>query len=133
MGKTLLQMRNQDHKEFVAALKVDTDAVQLLEMAIAALTKFYTKNKIPMLIQGKVDPEYTVDPDKAPETTWESGNYGGRQSESTGLIAILNMIKEDLEKEIQTSQAEEAQAQSDFKKDEAALNKVIMSHEATLL
>merc|ERR1712113_693951 len=65
--ETLLQMRNDQHAVFVQALKDDADAIELLEMAIVALTKFYKKNKIPLALLGK---NYTVDQDKAPETIW---------------------------------------------------------------
>merc|ERR1711920_1017535 len=75
--ETLLQMRNDQHAIFVQALKDDADAIELLEMAIVALTKFYKKNKIPLSLIGK---NYTVDADKAPETIWDGGNYGGRTS-----------------------------------------------------
>merc|ERR1712087_370111 len=85
------------HAEFVQALKDDSDAIELLEMAIVALTKFYKKNKIPLSLLG-TKPEYTEDPDKAPETIWDGGNYGGKTSETGGIVAIIGMLKEDLEK-----------------------------------
>jgi len=129
----LFQMRQEEHAEFVAALKSDADAIELLDMALAAMTKFYSKNKIPMQLLQRTAPEYTVDPDKAPETTWDGPNYGGRKSESQGLLAILGMIKEDLQKEMQTARADEAEAQSDYKKDEAALDAVIKATKASII
>merc|ERR1719456_1240339 len=41
----LLKFRNKESKEFVQAVKDDTDAVSLLKQAIVALSKFYTRNK----------------------------------------------------------------------------------------
>merc|ERR1719324_624026 len=61
------------------------------------------------------EPEYTVDEDKAPEA-FGDGGYGGRKSESTGIIAILSMLKEDLEKEIKVAREEEAAAEAEFDK-----------------
>merc|ERR1711920_240036 len=128
--ETLLQMRNDQHAEFVQALKDDTDAVELLEMAIVALTKFYKKNKIPMSLLG-TKPEYTVDQDKAPETIWEGGNYGGKTSETEGIVAIIGMLKEDLEKEMKVGREEEADDQANYEKDWAAMQAVLDAHKAT--
>ena len=47
-------------------------------------------NKLPLnLIQAAPKPE-----------AFSSGGYGGRKGESGGVIAILTMIKEDLEQEV---------------------------------
>ena len=35
-------------------------------------------------------------------------HYGGRTQEATGIIAILGMIKEDIEKDIAKADADEA-------------------------
>ena len=43
-------------------------------------------------------PEYKANEDTAPETF--SGDYEGRKSEGGGVIAILSMIKEDIENEV---------------------------------
>merc|ERR1719281_2248622 len=43
-----LGLRNEERKQFEKALKDDADAVATLEKAIAALTSFYTSNKIPL-------------------------------------------------------------------------------------
>merc|ERR1719329_1544958 len=87
----------KDQKElldFRQALKDDADALALLKKAIVALSDFYKRNKmpVPQLIQKA--PEYAEDPDKAPETSWSGSNYGGRKSESGGIIAILSMLVE---------------------------------------
>merc|ERR1711869_36597 len=69
-----LSTRNSENEDFKAALKDDTDAVALLASAIDAMTSFYKNNKLPLGLlakkghQSKDDPEYSVDPDKAPET-----------------------------------------------------------------
>merc|ERR1719174_2748198 len=74
-----LATRNEENSDFKAALKDDTDAVALLASALDALTSFYKNNKLPLgLVEKKKQPEYAVDPDKAPETFSEP--YGGRSS-----------------------------------------------------
>jgi len=108
----MLADRNQENANFKKALKDDVDAVALLEQAIAAITKFYTENKIPL--EFAQEPEYTVDEDKAPDATFSSS--GSSKSETTGLIAILSMLKEDLEKEIAVARKEEGEAQAEYEK-----------------
>merc|ERR1719316_2142163 len=113
-------------------MKDDADAIKLIEQAIVSLAKFYKDNNIPLeLIQRKEDPEYTVDPDKAPETSWTGGDYGGRKSESEGIIAILSMLKEDLEKEMKTGREEDAAAQKKYEEDRAAMQSTLDAQKAS--
>merc|ERR1719183_2322974 len=95
--KDLLDFRNKESEEFVQALKDDADAVALLKKAIVALSEFYKRNKIPLPALVQKAPEYAKDADKAPETSWSGSDYGGRKSESGGIIAILEMLAEDTE------------------------------------
>merc|ERR1719240_595730 len=126
----LLAMRNKDSADFKRQLKDDADSVKLLEEAIIALAKFYKKNKIPLALSQE-EPEYTVDADKAPETSWSGSDYGGRKSESEGLIAILTMLNEDLEKEMKTGRAEDAESQAAYEKDRSALRGTLDAQEKT--
>merc|ERR1719331_3314876 len=120
--KELLDFRNKEEADFRQALKDDTDAVALLKKAIVALSEFYKRNKIPLpeLVQKKA-PEYEQDADKAPETSWSGSDYGGRKSESGGIIAILEMLVEDTEKEIKEGRADNADAQEKYLKQNGAL------------
>merc|ERR1719333_1436424 len=116
-----LKMRNKAHEDFKQALADDMNGVKLLESAIAALGKFYKKNKIPMgLVQA---PEYTVDEDKMPEK--DMGDYKDRQSDSAPIIGMISQIKEDLEMEIKTGRQEEADAQADYEKERAAMTETL--------
>merc|ERR1719238_456993 len=111
-----LSNRNSENEDFKAALKDDIDAVALLASAIDAMTAFYKNNKLPLGLVAKKahgkQPEYSVDPDAAPETF--SAPYGGRSSEGGGITSIMGYIKEDLENEIKTSKAAEASSQKEF-------------------
>jgi len=126
--KEALDMRNEEMSTFKQALKDDTDAVQVIEMAIGALAKFYKKNKIPLdLAQTKQEPEYTVDADKAPTTSFddEGGSYGGRKGQSGGIIGIMEMIKEDTENEMKTSKQDEADSQAAYEKNRGKMRKTL--------
>merc|ERR1719174_2595072 len=90
------------------------------------MTAFYKNNKLPLGLlakKGKEDPEYAVDPDKAPETFSEP--YGGRSSEGGGIVSILGYIKEDLENEIGTSKKAEAASQKEFEEQRAAATETL--------
>jgi len=126
--KEALDIRNEEVVAFKQALKDDTDAVNVISQATVALAQFYKNNKIPLnLIQMKDEPEYSVDEDQAPTTSFdgEGGAYGGRKGESGGIIAILEMVKEDTEKEMKTSTQDEADSQKAYEKNRAAMRKTL--------
>jgi len=117
----LKSVRQQNHDKFVQSIKDDADAVKLIQEAIDALTKFYSENKF--LQEGK---------QAQPTTNWKSGKYSGRSSESSGIIAILEMLKEDLEKEVETARKDEAEDVDIFEKDSAALQDSIDAQQTAL-
>jgi len=124
----LLDLRNTDVADFRQAVKDDTQAVAILEEAIVALTRFYDKNKIELGLVSKRQepgPKYTIDQDKAPETVWDNAEYKGRSSETTGIVAIVEMIKEDVEKEIKKAKEDDADAQAQYEKERGALQETL--------
>jgi len=132
--KELLELRNQDVADFRQAVKDDTDAIALLEQAMAALTRFYKKNDIELSLVSKQEPpQYTVDKDKAPETTWSNADYQGRKEETRGVVAIVEMIKEDLQKEIKEAQQDDADNQAQYEKERGALQETLDSQLALKL
>jgi len=130
----LTKLRNKDHQEFSAALKHDTEAVALVREAIVTLNKFYKNNKIPIELTQKAAmsaPKYTEDEDEAPKTSWSGSDYGGRKSETSGIVEILEMLVEDLEKEIADGRADEAEDEKDYQKQAGSLQKVLDTKDAT--
>merc|ERR1719199_2108640 len=122
-----LENRNKEHEAFKQAMKDDADAVMLIGKAIEALNGFYNPK---MLMQ---QPEYTTNPDTAPEAEFSSNE--GRKSEGGGVIAILSMIKEDIEKEMKTTRADEAEDLAAYKKlykDSAASMKALEAKKVSL-
>jgi len=125
----LLKFRNGEEQDFKKALKDDTDALGLLRKAIAALSSFYKRNKmdVPQLIQK--GPEYAKDQDKAPDAGFADANYGGRKSESGGIIAILEMLAEDTEKELKEGRSDNGDAQAKYSKQNDALQGTLDAQE----
>jgi len=124
----LLSMRNAENEAFKQALKDDTDAVNVISQAIVALSEYYKNNKIPMLIQ-KQDPKYSVDEDKAPEADFSGGAKRGQ--ETGGIVAILEMVKEDTENEIKTSREEDGEAEADYEKSRTLLQETLDTQTAS--
>eukprot|EP00928_Gymnodinium_smaydae_P067837 TRINITY_DN5082_c0_g1_i1.p1 TRINITY_DN5082_c0_g1~~TRINITY_DN5082_c0_g1_i1.p1 ORF type:complete len:738 (+),score=219.00 TRINITY_DN5082_c0_g1_i1:62-2215(+) len=122
----LVQMRTSEHGDFVQAVKDDANAVELLNQAIVTLTKFYKSNGLPLAFAAKGQHVAR----ETPPETW-SGSYGGRKGESEGIIAILTMIKEDLEMETKVARSDDAKAQTNFEKDRASMNSMLRAQKAS--
>jgi chromosome segregation ATPase len=137
--KDALDNRNTENAAFKQALQDDTDAVALIQKAIESLSKFYSNNGLALVEKKKhhhkkEEPEYAANPDTAPET-FSDGGYGGRSSENTGIVAIMGMIKEDLEKEMAKAQADEASSLAAYQKlyDESAASMQALEDKKTTL
>merc|ERR1719484_123009 len=61
----------------------------------------------------KQEPEYTTSEDTAPEATFSSASSGG--SETTGIVGVIENIKQDLEEEMAKGKDEEAKALQAYK------------------
>merc|ERR1719194_328854 len=61
----------------------------------------------------KQEPEYTTSEDTAPEATFSSASSGG--SETTGIVGVIENIKQDLEEEMAKAKDEEAKALQAYK------------------
>merc|ERR1719269_499745 len=105
-----LNTRNAQNEAFKTALKADNDAVMLLAKTIETLSK-YAQNNLALTQKKaghKEDPEYTTSEDTAPEATFSSASSGG--SETTGIVGVIENIKQDLEEEMAKAKDEEAKA-----------------------
>merc|ERR1719297_100976 len=128
---------NVAYKELMAA---DTAAEKLLSMAGNRLAKFYTpklyepppKQELsaeqriavnmgseaaptepPMFVQVRQHDAGSVAPPPPPET-W--GAYKTKGEEHGGVVAMLNMLKADLAKEMQSATVDEEDAQAEYEK-----------------
>jgi hypothetical protein len=121
-----LDNRNAQNKEFKDALKADTDAVMLLAKTIEALSKYYVKNGLGLVQKRKKhakkhhasahkqDPEYTTSEFDAPSADFSSSTSSS--SENSGIVSIIENIKEDLEKEMETSKKDESESFASYRK-----------------
>merc|ERR1719352_179723 len=76
----------------------DRAAIELLAGAIAALGSFSSNHKLALVaVHSRQDPE---------PGTW-SGSYGGASSATSGVISLLEKIKEEYKKELKTAKEDE--------------------------
>merc|ERR1719316_2197013 len=129
--------RTKENVEYKAAKADDEAASILVGKSKDVLEKFYSDNGL-ALAQVKshvAQPEVTAgEAPPPPPTTW-SEPYGGNKGSTNGIISLLEMVKADIEKDIKTATAEEADAKADydnFKSDTEALIKSLESEKASL-
>merc|ERR1719401_869237 len=116
--KKITDERNEEHQDFLNAVKEDEAAIKLLQLAKAALSAYYKKNKIPLgPIQGSVKllqqtPTFEVSEDQAPDATFS--HKGSHKLQSKGIISLMDYIMEDLQDEVSNARKDEEKSQSDY-------------------
>jgi len=131
--------RQAETAEYEVAKQDDKAAKGLVEKAAGVLSKFYEDEGMALNQQSKKAfkkqaPEFTSPAGEAPPpppTTW-SEPYGGSPGESNGIQAILEMIAEDIEKDIATATKEEDEAQAEFDAYKADTNTAISDLESEI-
>lgn len=116
--------RKTENQEFLSDKKDDEDAIKLLKEAKEYLADYYNKHGMDVgaapapaaaMLQASAPSGFEEDPDEAPDADF-SGK-GSRSLQSKGIISIMQMIIEDLQGEIATSQKNEEAAQLRFEKE----------------
>lgn len=96
-----LDNRVEENTAYTKMGKETTESIKVLGEAIVALGKFAAKHAL--FLQEDPPPTFT-------------GSYGGRSSESGGILAILSMIKEDMIKAGGAGHEEEAFSAAQYRK-----------------
>merc|ERR1719191_1941509 len=109
--KEMEDERIAEHEAFETAKADDEGAIKLLEQAIESLSSFY-KNNPPAFVQ-KQDPRFS-DEDTPPPSDFTDANKS--KGENKGIVAILEMLKEDLEAEITNGIKSESEAHGEFER-----------------
>jgi len=103
--KDLDAQRAKEKAAFVKAQKADQDSIDLLEKAKSELGKFY-RDTSALQVAAK----------RQPETNWQGGDYKGSTGEARGVISILDMLVEDITKEMKSQGQDEIDAQVEYEK-----------------
>jgi len=109
------ELRNEDKAENTETVEMSEEAIESVKLALNLLKDFY--NKAGFLQTGKYTPPKadrsgaTVG-DLAPEFAGE--NYKGAQTESKGIVGILEVILSDFERTKKTTESEEKTGKDEF-------------------
>jgi len=125
--KAATEQRKGEKKEFEEALADDEEMAKVVAKAKAVLETFYKENEL-MLVQRQPEVQEAIEAGKAPPpppSTWEKP-YGGKTQVSMGVISSLEIIQDDIQKDITTAKEAEKTAVGEymvFKEESLALIK----------
>merc|ERR1719498_2173705 len=109
--------RKEEHEEFTELMASDSAAKEILKFAINRLNKFYNPKlyKAPPKREAglaQVHAHGAARPPPPPETF--EGAYQKKGEESNGVIAMINLLVKDLDKEMTEAETQEEDAQKDY-------------------
>ena len=107
------KLREDEALAFASAKADDEQAVSLVEQAHTVLQQFYNENGLMFLAKSRAPGTEAGKAPSPPPSTWE-GSYGGHADSSTGILAILTMIKDDITADLNKAQQAEELAEKDF-------------------
>jgi len=109
------EQRKEENVEYKELMASDTAAKELLGFAKNRLNKFYNPGAAPAaaasFVQIRMHQEQKEAPPPPPET---ADAYKKKSGESTGVIAMIDMLIRDLDKEMTEAKTEEKNAQADY-------------------
>jgi len=106
--KEAIELRKREKEDFDFAMADDVSAKETVVSATDVLKSFYADNDL-MLTQQKIGQA-----PQPPPSTWTEP-YGGKTGEATGIVAILEMVSADIQKDIDAAQKSEDEAVAAFK------------------
>jgi len=129
------RMRADENANWLMTDADDKAAAETVTSAKEVLEDFYKENDL--VLMQKKQPVTGMKAGEAPPpppATWEGG-YGGKTGEATGIVAIMEMVHEDIVKDRADAKADEDRSQAEydaFKKDsEEKMKELIAEKEST--
>jgi peptidoglycan hydrolase CwlO-like protein len=126
------RIRDDEHQEFLQKVKDDEAAHALIVSATEVLKNFYSENKLMLVQHHKAPGGPAGQAPPPPPATWEAP-YGGKKAESTGVLAILAMVAEDVEKDLAVTKADESKSQAAYDETKKALEGSIADLEQNIV
>merc|ERR1711953_745701 len=120
------RQREDENTEFKSNLADDKDMASVLAKAKAVLKDFYKDNDL-MLVQRQPEVAEQLKAGEAPPpppSTWDKP-YGGKTQVSMGVVAALEVIEDDVQKDISTAEAAEKKAKDKYDEFSKETNKII--------
>merc|ERR1719329_321594 len=116
----------------------DTEAPSLLQTSHRHHTHRYFKlrgvpSRTRHLTAVQYEPSPAGEAPPPPPATWDTGGeYGGAEGEQQGIMGILTLVKEDVEKDIALAEKQEADAVAAFDSMKSDLEKTIAAGETAI-
>lgn len=105
--KEAKRIRKEENADWKQSDADDTGAIKLIVKSRDVLKNFYKETFSLLQAPGEA-------PKEAPKT-W-GGDYGGAQKEQTGIVGILDLIKQDMEKDQKSAKTAEDNSQKEHDK-----------------
>eukprot|EP00403_Amphidinium_massartii_P039994 CAMPEP_0178437902 /NCGR_PEP_ID=MMETSP0689_2-20121128/35266_1 /TAXON_ID=160604 /ORGANISM="Amphidinium massartii, Strain CS-259" /LENGTH=710 /DNA_ID=CAMNT_0020060187 /DNA_START=28 /DNA_END=2160 /DNA_ORIENTATION=- len=114
------RIRADEHAEWQKSDAEDEEAADTVQQAMAVLTTFYRENGLALV--GSKAKTHVAEPIEVtagqapppPPPTWENPQYGGASGESQGVIAILDLLHQDIIKDRNTAKTAEDNAKTAY-------------------
>jgi len=129
----LTSERSEERAAFLVAVKHDKEALILIKAAVKQVTAFFKKNKISVSLAQEQEFSLLAHSHgykPAPDAGFKDANYKGGQDSTTALVAMMDMVKEDMQKEVENGQQEDAENQELYEKDYEAFKELLESQES---
>jgi DNA repair exonuclease SbcCD ATPase subunit len=107
--KAATRIRDDEHAAWKVTDKDDKAAEETVLSARDVLENFYKETKLVLAQKGKAPGEAPP----PPPPTWDA-SYGGKTGESMGIVALLEMVSEDIAKDRSAAKAEEEASQKEY-------------------
>merc|ERR1719401_535701 len=122
------EQRKEENDDFKALMQSDAAAKELLLFAKSRLNKFYNPKLYKPPAKDELSAEGAIERDMSfvqlslkrkaliepPPATWDA--YAKKSEESTGVIAMIDLLVQDMDKEMQEAEVEEKNAQEEYDK-----------------
>merc|ERR1719359_1527409 len=118
------EQRKEENEDYKALIASDTASKELLMFAKNRLNKFYNPKlykpppKKEMSAEGRIADSFKLTQVGAapPPPPAAPGPYKKKGEESTGVIAMIDLLVAEMDKEMTEAEAEEKNAQADYEK-----------------
>jgi predicted nucleic acid-binding Zn-ribbon protein len=122
----ITEIREKENADYVVAKKDDEDAAAVVQSAADVLKNFYAENGLGLVQKAKKQPFASTagEAPPPPPPTWTE-DYGGKTGESQGVVAVLGLIKSDIEKDIAKADDEEKASKEMYEASKTALTNEI--------
>merc|ERR1719401_2914269 len=122
------EQRKEESEEYKALEASDTAAKELLLFAKNRLNKFYNPKLYKPPAKEELSAEGAIERDMSfvqlalqrrgsiepPPATWDA--YAKKSEENTGVVAMIDLLVQDLDKEMQEAEVDEKNSQDDYDK-----------------